>query len=150
VYERIVRPIESKTAEADVALDIIRQENEKPADKRNAALIISMKERQAGFYIGAALAAVEGAAQMTTPELKAAVLERFEKPNRLKAIVVLNEVAAAAVEQKDFSRAAALYKRILALDPDNQAAKDSLKTVYEEARKAAKAPAPVPGGSGKF
>ena len=128
VYDRIIRPIESKLAEAAMARDIIRQESEKPADKRNAALIVSMKEREAGFYIGASLAAVEGAAQMTTPPLKNAVIEQFEKPNRLKAIAVLNDVAAAAVEQKDYTRTAAIYKRILALDPDNQPAKDALRT----------------------
>ena len=138
-YNRIAKPIEAKVAEADRALALINKENEKPAEKRNAAAIISLKERQASFYLGAALAARLGTAQVAKPELKAAVLDQFEKPNKQKAIDLWNELAVAAAEKKDFAKAEAYCKRILAIDPENQPAKDALAAIKVARAEAAKA-----------
>jgi hypothetical protein len=148
VYERIVTPINAKVAEARTAIELIKKENEKPADKRNPAAIISLMERESSFYIAAALAARQGAAQVNLPEQKAAIIEQFEKPNRQRAVGILSEIASIAAQQRDFNRAAALYKRILAVDPEDQAAKDALKVVLEEAKNAPKTPlVPTPYGT---
>jgi hypothetical protein len=150
VYERIARPVEAKLAEARMAVELIRLENEKPADKRNQDTIISLKEREAGFYTAAALAAREGVAQVTPPDLKAAIVAEFEKPNKQKAVEILGELAAISANQKDFRRASALYRRILAIDPENESAKRALKLVSDEALKSPAAlPPPMPSGSGQ-
>jgi hypothetical protein len=132
---RVVKAIEDKVAMAEKIMTTYQTEMDKPVEKRNVNTANGLKLRAAHAYLGAALEAKKVGASLKDDQ-KAAVAEKYEKPNRQKAIDMLLELAQAAAEKKDIRGAVALYKQVLQLDPENATAKDALKKLEEEAKTA--------------
>ena len=138
-YNRIVKPIEAKLASAEKIMAAHEKEMQKPAEKRNQRLLVGCKTRAAEAYLGAALAAKKGLNMVKKDSHKQAIKEQYEEPNRKKGIDIFLDLATSAHDRGDFRMAIAFYKRILAVDKENDDAKEGLVKIVKEMQEAARA-----------
>ena len=122
--------VKNQVAIAEKLMQQVSEEMAKPDGKRDAKKVDGLKLKAADTYVVAALAAVRGAATLK-PDEKQPFLDLYDKPNREKAIGILLELADAAKSKKRNQEATTLYKRVLQIDPKNQAATDGIKAVQD-------------------
>ena len=135
LYTRAIVPIEAKVAQAEKVMQAYDKEMEKPEAKRNAARLASCKEKAAALYHAAAVQAKTAGGLMKKEEHKTLVKQQYEDPNRQKAVEMLLELAADAERKKDMRKTVTLYKMILAIDPDNTQAKETLTRLAKSLKK---------------
>ena len=125
-YKSLVKPIEDAIASAEKELELVKKDSDKPKEKPGT--IAGMKVKAADFYLSASNKAKTAATRLPKDKdaAKTTLADQYEKPNKQKAIDLLLEVAKEAMDKKDYATAVALYKRVLAIDPDNATAKDAL------------------------
>ena len=131
-YNRLIKPVEKEVGLAEKALKDIDKEMEKPAEKRNNAKILQLKESAAGHYLNAALLAQKAVNSVTKEKLKTGITDQHLTPNRQKSVDLYLELAATARDRNDLRRAVALYNKVLQIDPQNTAAQDALKQIEEQ------------------
>lgn len=151
-YKSLVKPIEDKVALAEKAMENYNKTKEKLGDKAKPGELNNIKEAAINMYLGASLAAKQAAGRTKKDTVKAALAEQFEKPNKQKAVDMMMEMATEALAKmpKDFKLAAGLYKKVVAVDPQNEAVKEAMKQLEADYTEAMKTQAKVgaKGGSG--
>jgi hypothetical protein len=135
-YNRLVSSVEAKLKMSEQAMQAHNKEMEKPIDKRNERLLLACKERAATGYVGAALAAKQAAARHRDEAVKAAIQEKFQKPNEQKAIDIYAELALKAQDAGNVKMAVAYYRRILGIDAENAQAKEALVQIAKQIQEA--------------
>ncbi|HUU09871.1 MAG TPA: hypothetical protein VM431_04965 [Phycisphaerae bacterium] len=149
-YDHVVKPIESRLAQAEKAMEPYQKELAKPEAKRQEAVLVRAKERSAACYASAAAAAKKALGLVKTESRKAALRTQYEEPSRQKAIDIYFGLAMRASGKGDLRKAISYYKMILALDPDNADAKAAITQLadqYQQAIKDSKASGSKGGGS---
>lgn len=137
-YDRVVKPIESRLAQAEKAMEPYQKEMEKPEGKRDEAVLVRAKEQSAACYASAAAAAKKALSLVKTEGQKAALRSQYEEPSRQKAIDIYLGLATSASGKGDLRKAISYYKMILALDPENADAKAALTQLAEQYKQALK------------
>jgi tetratricopeptide (TPR) repeat protein len=133
--EKAAAEIDAQVAAAEKLVKLFNDEMAKPDDKRDPRRINSLKLNAAQAYLRAAQKAKYYAPRFKD-DARQSFLDQYETPNREKAIALLQELAAAAMEKKDYRNALALYNDILRLDPKNAAATGAIKKINEEIKTA--------------
>jgi len=135
-YNRVVKPIEAKIALAEKAKESYEKEMQKPAEKRRAAMLLSCKQKTSAAYYQVALAARKATRMVKEEKHKTEIKATYEIPNLRKATEILLGFATEAQGKGDIRTAVGHYKRVLAMDPDNQVAKASLEKIARTMQKA--------------
>ena len=136
-YNRVVKPIEAKIALAEKAKESYEKEMQKPAEKRRAAMLLSCKQKTSAAYYQVALAARKATRMVKEEKHKTEIKATYEIPNLRKATEILLGFATEAQGKGDIRTAVGHYKRVLAMDPDNQGAKASLENIARTMQKTA-------------
>jgi tetratricopeptide (TPR) repeat protein len=137
-YKSLIKPIEDAIAEAERVLDLAKKNAEKPQDKPGATPVATLKLKAVDHYLSAANKAKSAATHLSKDKdaAKTAIGDQFEKPSKQKAIDLLLELAKEAMDKKDYATAVALYKRVVAVDPDNAAANDGFAEIAKDLKTA--------------
>jgi len=133
--EKVAAEIDAQVAAAEKLVKLFNEEMAKPEDKRDPRRINGLKLNAAQAYLRAAQKAKYNAPRFKD-DARQSFLDQYEKPNREKAIALLQELADAAMQKKDYRNALALYNDILRLDPKNAAATEAIKKINEEMKTA--------------
>jgi hypothetical protein len=133
--EKAAAEINAQVAAAEKLVKLFNEELAKPEDKRDLKRINGLKLNAAYAYMRAAQKAKFYAPRIKD-DARQSFLDQYEKPNRENAIALLQELAAAAMEKKDYRNALALYNNILGIDPKNAAATEAIKKINEEIKTA--------------
>jgi tetratricopeptide (TPR) repeat protein len=133
--EKAAAEINAQVAAAEKLVKLFNEEMAKPEDKRDPKRINGLKLNAAHAYLRAAQKAKYHAPRFKD-DARQSFLDQYEKPNRENAIALLQELAAAAMEKKDYHDALALYNNILGIDPQNAAATEAIKKINEEMKTA--------------
>ncbi len=133
--ERMAASLDQQVDAADKLLKSSDDEMTKPDKQRDLKKALSLKISAAQAYLRVSAAAKIDATQIKKDD-QPAFLDKYDKPNREKAISLFLDVAAAAQDAKDYQDAIALYKQVLILDPTNATAQAGLKTVDQEMKTA--------------
>ena len=136
-YNRVVKPIEAKIALAEKAKESYEKEMQKPAEKRRAAMLLSCKQKTSAAYYQVALAARKATRMVKEEKHKTEIKATYEIPNLRNATEILLGFATEAQGKGDIRTAVGHYKRVLAMDPDNQVAKASLENIARTMQKTA-------------
>ena len=128
--EKAAAAVKAHVAVAEKLLQQAQEEMAKPEGKRDAKKADGLRLKAADAYVVAALAAFRSAASLKGDE-KQSFLDQYDKPNREKAIGIYLELAGAAKDSRRWQEATSLYKKVLQVDPQNQAAADGIKAVQE-------------------
>ena len=132
LYSSLIKPIEAKLEAVTTAEEAYDKEMQKPVDKRNERLLITLKERSATAHLGVVLAAKQSVARAREDNIKSAIKAQYQDPHEQKAMAVFDELARQAYEAGDVRTAVALYKRILQVDNDNADAKAALEKIAQD------------------
>ena len=133
--EKVAAEIDAQVATAEKLVKLFNEEMAKPEDKRDPRRINGLKLNAAQAYLRAAQKAKYNAPRFKD-DARQSFLDQYEKPNREKAIALLQELADAAMQKKDYRNALALYNNILGIDPKNAAATEAIKKINEEMKTA--------------
>ncbi|MCX5676217.1 MAG: hypothetical protein NTX87_14520 [Planctomycetota bacterium] len=133
--EKAAAEVNAQVATAEKLAKLFNEEMTKPQEKRDQKKINGLKLNAAQAYLRAAQRAKYYAPRFKD-DAKQSFLDQYEKPNRENAIALLQELADAAKEKKDYRDALALYNDILRIDPKNAAATEAIKKINEEMKTA--------------
>jgi len=133
--EKAAAEINAQVATAEKLAKLFNEEMAKPQEKRDQKKINGLKLNAAQAYLRAAQRAKYYAPRFKD-DARQSFLDQYEKPNRENALALLQELADAAMEKKDYRDALALYNDILRIDPKNAAATEAIKKINEEMKTA--------------
>lgn len=133
--EKVTAEINAQVATAEKLVKLFNEEMAKPEEKRDQKKINGLKQNAAQAYLRAAQKAKYYAPRFKD-DARQPFLDQYEKPNRENALALLQELADAATEKKDYRDALALYNDILRIDPKNAAATKAIKEINQEMKTA--------------
>jgi tetratricopeptide (TPR) repeat protein len=119
--ERLGADITKQVAAVEKIIKQHDDEMAKPEGKRDVAKAMRLKLQAAAAYKQVALKA-KGDAGRLKKEEKQPFLDKFEQPNREKAIAIYLELASAAQDKKDYRTALAMFQAVLQIEPQNTSA----------------------------
>ncbi len=137
-YDHVIKPIVTRIALAERAMEPYKKEMEKPEEKRRKPLLTHCKERAAAYYLAASYAAKRALRLVKKDSHKAAIKQQYEEPNKQKAIDMYLDLALDAHTGGDLRRTVGYYKKVLSIEPGNSQAKEALTKLAEQYKQAMK------------
>jgi hypothetical protein len=152
LYTRAIKPIIAQMDAAKKSEGLAEKELGKPEKSQSWERVLGFKDSAAKSYLGASLRAKQSVNLVKEPTHKDAIVAQYEKPCRDNAVKLYLAMADELYKRRDI-RCIAYYKRVLAIDPENETAKAELEKINKaiaEAQKANKKGAKGEGGEGNI
>jgi tetratricopeptide (TPR) repeat protein len=129
LYARTVKPITLQVEVAKKQEALADKEMEKPEKLRLEKRALGFKDNAAKAYLGASLKAKQAVNLVKEPAHKDAIVAQYENPCRQSAVKLYLSIAEACFKGRDVRMAVAYYRKVLAVDPENQTAKEELEKI---------------------
>ena len=129
LYARAVKPIILQMEIGKKHEALADKEMEKPEKLRLEKRALGFKDNAAKAYLGASLKAKQAVNLVKEPAHKDAIVAQYENPCRQSAVKLYLSIAEACFKGRDVRMAVAYYRKVLAVDPENQTAKEELEKI---------------------